>query len=376
MSSGNGGGKMDGEYGRGREIWPPTNMDRSVKLQDSFPQGQIPHPAMLAILEQQDLLQQQHQQQQQQVQTEEDDTISSKPTRTTITNRNTWLDRIPALLALALLGRIRPIADVGLVVTLSIYTAALSLAAQSCQNNSQQGDDSTIMSSNSSSSIGALCIPTVPSLPPQGHVPQLVQNPMRDLSYSFGYDLWWKLGIGLGFVLPCVSLAYYSIFLYSSSAAAASASVTQVLTSTLARPLFLLCCQALSELLCKDWFLPLPIRIWIPISYQIIRIPYLALGWIALWAARSSLLPLPPCTLSSLLSSSSSSSVMSVWIFLHWVRLLTGLNLVYTVINVFGFLIPVALMRYMRAHFFTVEASSVTVHKGLEESLGLPTTTT
>jgi hypothetical protein len=39
--------------------------------------------------------------------------------------------------------------------------------------------------------------------------------------------------------------------------------------------------------------------------------------------------------------------------------------------HLFGFLIPIGVMRYLRAHFFTVEAEEVKVHAGSEESVGL-----
>jgi hypothetical protein len=44
-------------------------------------------------------------------------------------------------------------------------------------------------------------------------------------------------------------------------------------------------------------------------------------------------------------------------------------NLVYWTINLFGFLLPIAVIRYMRAHFLAVEASQVTVHSGLDSLL-------
>ena len=46
-------------------------------------------------------------------------------------------------------------------------------------------------------------------------------------------------------------------------------------------------------------------------------------------------------------------------------------NAVYWATNLFAFLIPVASIRYMRAHFFGVEAEEVTTRIGMEESVGL-----
>lgn len=86
---------------------------------------------------------------------------------------------------------------------------------------------------------------------------------------------------------------------------------------------------------------PLPIRILVPISYNVVR-----LGYLWNWA--------------------------STTINLGWPgRALAISNLVYGAVNLFAFLIPVALVRYMRAHFFAVEASEVTTRIGMEDSVGL-----
>ena len=46
-------------------------------------------------------------------------------------------------------------------------------------------------------------------------------------------------------------------------------------------------------------------------------------------------------------------------------------NLIYWGLNLFAFLIPVGIVRYMRAYFFGVEASEVSTRIGMEDSLGL-----
>ena len=46
-------------------------------------------------------------------------------------------------------------------------------------------------------------------------------------------------------------------------------------------------------------------------------------------------------------------------------------NLLYWYANLFLFLIPVGVVRYLRAHFFCVEAVEVTVRKGGEGSVGI-----
>ena len=46
-------------------------------------------------------------------------------------------------------------------------------------------------------------------------------------------------------------------------------------------------------------------------------------------------------------------------------------NLLYWYANLLFFLIPVGVVRYLRAHFFCVEAVEVTVRRGGESSVGL-----
>lgn len=52
-------------------------------------------------------------------------------------------------------------------------------------------------------------------------------------------------------------------------------------------------------------------------------------------------------------------------------RLLALGNFLYWGANLFGFLIPIATMRYMRCHFFCVEAEEVIMRPGDEEKVGL-----
>ena len=52
-------------------------------------------------------------------------------------------------------------------------------------------------------------------------------------------------------------------------------------------------------------------------------------------------------------------------------RALGIINLIYWYANLLFFLIPVGVVRYLRAHYFCVEAEEVTVRKGGESSVGL-----
>lgn len=105
--------------------------------------------------------------------------------------------------------------------------------------------------------------------------------------------------------------------------------------------MFLLCLQALTEAVARTAFLPLPIRILIPVSYNSLR-----LSPLQEWAFSGSTVP-------------------------GSLRALGVANLLYWYANLFLFLIPVGVVRYLRAHFFCVEATEVTVRKGGEDSVGL-----
>lgn len=91
--------------------------------------------------------------------------------------------------------------------------------------------------------------------------------------------------------------------------------------------------------------LPLPIRILIPVAYNTLRIPSLH-AWAFFPTSTAFVLSKP-------------------------LRILGVANLLYWYANLFLFLIPVGVMRYLRAHFFAVEATEVTVRKGGDDSVGL-----
>lgn len=92
--------------------------------------------------------------------------------------------------------------------------------------------------------------------------------------------------------------------------------------------------------------LPLPIRVLIPVKYNILR-----LASLHDWAFYPTLL--------------AGELVLSTPL-----RVLGVANLLYWYTNLLLFL-PVAVLRYLRAHFYCVEAVEVTVRKGSECSVGL-----
>ena len=99
--------------------------------------------------------------------------------------------------------------------------------------------------------------------------------------------------------------------------------------------------------------LPLPISILVPVSYNALR-----LSPIRLWAFFS--------TGVGVVVENGNLSVISTPL-----RVLGIINLFYWYANLLFFLIPVGVVRYLRAHYFCVEAVEVTVRKGGESSVGL-----
>jgi hypothetical protein len=52
-------------------------------------------------------------------------------------------------------------------------------------------------------------------------------------------------------------------------------------------------------------------------------------------------------------------------------KLFAVFSFLYGTAHLFGFLIPIGVMRYLRAHFFHIEAREVSIQEGNNESIGL-----
>jgi hypothetical protein len=411
-------------YGRGAEIWPEPPRDDVVVLADSFPNSHIPFVAIASIGEA-DIMDSIHQQEQKggdrntvvefdQLDVDQEDMSGQskqqlQPRRRRSRKRDSlrrilrraaakeeldaessdynnddpvllgepslWpfplvvrlfgmvlrgirkLERTPALVVSSLLllqGWIRPL-DVAVVSTITTYIMILTMASQSYREDSY--------------------VPFLPATPPQGHVPTMVINPLgRDFATETGYyHNWLRLGAVIGCVIPTLwtitimlagmiptSMTVGSsrmASLFHNVASLADTSLSSSFSSPLracARHLFLLCCQIMTEATTKRRITttPLPIRILVPCLYNACRLSYL---W--LWVQ---------CTFqcqysagSAIMSSSTASLALAV------------LNMAYWSLNLFGFLIPIAAVRYMRTHFFCVEAEEVKTRRGLEETTGL-----
>lgn len=309
-------------YRRGAEIWPPPPSDEPVKLADSFPNDQVPPKAQEALqnigsLEEEEtkpvewrkLLPRAMARILRRAASAEEDEAFSEPD----SNAAPAMDKTPAVVALVLLfsGFVRPL-DILLVSFLTGYFGILQVAALVVR---QDG-----------------ITPVLPALPPQGHVPTLVSNPLGPgFTYSIPYDRWLKLGVVIGLLAPILFSGRYALDHQMAAA------------RVCARPIFILCCQALSEAVSRRVMTPLPLRILIPVAYNTVRLGYL---WNWTFCSPQVGLLLPG-------------------------RSLAALNLIYWTVNLFGFLVPVAVIRYMRAHFLCVECEQVTTRSGMEESIGL-----
>ena len=354
------------KYGRGSEIWPPTN-EEPVKLADSFPGGVIPSFAS-------DLLAGD-------IPLDGDDDVTPAPMTSTVDpstprrgrkrrlirgavgrvlrraatseqqsasgdrsarggDDTFWeapVERSPAIVALLLAvgGLVLP-TDVMTVAGLTAYLVVLGLASSSPREVEPPARSTSIaaeLDEQPSGGIGGSgsMIPMVPSLPPQGHVPSLVSNPLGvPLTNSAAYRTWLRLGAVVGLILPLTSVLWYGFFKKDLVAAALAA-----------RPSFLLCCQAVTEATSRRLLAPLPLRIFIPVAYNAVRLAPL---WN--WALAST--SLGPAG-----------------------RALAIANYAYWTINLFAFLLPIGVIRYMRAHFFCVEAAEVQLRQGQETSAGL-----
>ena len=254
------------KYGRGSEIWPPTN-EEPVELADSFPDGVV--PAFVADFiegatpmkmeastttssagggQGEMFVQKRRGRKRKMIRGAVGRVLRRAATseqRTATGDRSArggseafWdapVDRLPAVLAAALLilGGVRP-TDLLAVAGLSAYLVVLGLVASSPREiKAYQGP----WAYNNSAPIG-ISQATFPSLPPQGHVPSLVSNPLGvALTNSVAYRTWLRLGAVLGLLLPLGAVAWYRSGPEKDLVAAIAVS----------RPVFLLCCQAISE---------------------------------------------------------------------------------------------------------------------------------
>eukprot|EP00531_Pseudo-nitzschia_arenysensis_P015530 CAMPEP_0116154762 /NCGR_PEP_ID=MMETSP0329-20121206/21952_1 /TAXON_ID=697910 /ORGANISM="Pseudo-nitzschia arenysensis, Strain B593" /LENGTH=351 /DNA_ID=CAMNT_0003651761 /DNA_START=44 /DNA_END=1097 /DNA_ORIENTATION=+ len=293
-------------YGRGAEIWPESN-NEAVQLSDSFPKGIVPLAASAAMEESDKVADTTEKERRPRRYIRRILKRAARKEKSFSSNNDDddrVADKIPAIVALLLLvrGMARP-ADAALVASFTAYFTILNMTAESLRDS------------------GA---PILPAVPPQGHAPNILSNPLG-LEKSTLYARWLKLGVLVGLVglirVQAPTRGY---------AAGGEATLFAVLPNG-------------DGTTAKQNQVPLPLRVLIPVVYNASRLLYL---W--QWAFPSTALPLGRIG-----------------------RALGIINAVYWAINLFAFLIPIASVRYMRAHFFGVEAEEVKTRIGLEETLGI-----
>jgi len=318
-------------------MWPPGLEDDTVMdLRDSFPHGKVPPLTPVASKEQEEPLRWSNLLSKQsnrlpllrraaRSQEDEEQRLSEEVDGKTV----------PQLLMLAatLLVTVRHLQPVDylLVTAVTGYLVVLQkLAAQQRQRTTSASKSSNLL------------VPVLPALPPQGHVPVTNQTPLGyALTQSRDYRRWLRLGEVVGWWAPMLLMLVGTTQLASAT--------TTVPQSLVARPLFLLAAQAVTERrVTRRWTTPLPIRILVPVLYNWIR-----LGYLWKWATTSVVATTAITTSTTLLPFRSISQWLAV------------ANWAYTAVNLWGFLIPVATLRYLRAHFWGVEAARVVTRRGL-----------
>ena len=305
--------RMQSFYGRGDEIWPPTNVQGRVRLEDNFPGGKL--PLIEGLQDQQRAA-----------------VAASSPSKI-------WkpsFRRIPQLLRRAAdvsqrrNSRTEPsyvqmmstFSALGLILTFVGYTTVLDWLAFFIVS----GYLSVLVVWAQSTRNDNTLAPNIPALPPSGHVPRLYREPLLyRFSQSKTYERWLKLGKWLTLIIPVVLLG-------------ASRSSRVNMDPWCGRLLFMTCGQVLTENRSRHSFWPLPLRIYASVLYSILRLVYSIQ-----WALTS-----PPIETGSIF--------------------LAGATCLYLCIQTLVVL-PWAVLRYMRAHFFAVEAAEVQIRPGLESTI-------
>ena len=345
--------RLKGEkYGRGAEIYPVTN-EIDFKLTDSFANGVLP-PSVQVVIDEDNETKKKNIQKlngmmkmtnetngQAQSNTKDNTTVEeesltangSSTSTSKVTNAinsilrsaaesqteksplvdSTPFNKRPPFIALTLmtLGLITP-NHILSVLFLSGYLIGLGFVAASPKSMDNMN-------------------PIVWSVPPQGHVPNLLSNPLgSSISNNPAYINWLRFGVVFGYLGPILYVIQTIL------------DGQQHLSETIAANIFLLSCQITTEDLSRSKVVtPLPIRVLIPLMFNTLRMGTLY-DWILCWGDMSQ-----------------NGKGLAVVNFVYW-----GMNL-------FLFLIPVATMKYMRAYFYAVEAEEVAVRDGDEDSVGL-----
>ena len=206
-------------YGRGAEIWPECN-ENQVSLSDSFPGGIVPSQVAKSLTFGRDYVSDTNLEE---ISSNEPRTIRHVLSRITDTHSSNYdhVEKAHFLIMMFLLfnGLIGP-QDIIVAAGLGGYLSVLYFWARSPRSDGFS--------------------PIVPKLPPQGHVPDLVHNPLGlSFTCSSAYNTWLKIGTFIGVLTPMLVIFKSTIF---------NSQVSQIgKASWCARPLFFFCCQSLIE---------------------------------------------------------------------------------------------------------------------------------
>jgi len=220
-------------YGRGTEIWPECNED-PIQLIDSFPGGIIPSDALYSLKTAKELPKLEKSKEEKRSKSYLPQSIRRILERAAGSSQEQKsptvpIDKTPTIIALLLLfsGLIRPL-DVITATTISGYLFLLNVWARSPREDGET--------------------PILPSLPPQGHVPDLILNPLGiSFTNSKAYDSWLKAGAMISLFAPLVIIARHRFLMPPPTA------LNIIEARACARPLFLLCCQALVEVISRHF---------------------------------------------------------------------------------------------------------------------------
>jgi len=213
-------------YGKGADIWPENN-EGAILISSSFPNGIISDNT---IQNEDDSVSQQ------QIPDSDDsdgpDTGIKRILRRAAASKKRKLrnksdlisssDKLPIIIGSSLVcrGLIRPM-DVALIACWTTYFIILNMTAKSARN-----------------STGT---PIMPALPPQEHVPFLISNPLGTLlARSVSYRRWLNAGAIVALFFP---IALVMVYIVHGNIDAAR---------VVARPLFVLCCQIITETVSKQ----------------------------------------------------------------------------------------------------------------------------
>lgn len=286
-------------YGRGSEIWPPTNIEFPVRLEDSFPEGQVPSIAL-------------------QVQ-DGGDFVDPADVTATLRRGLRWISFIVLTTTLVFKGAIGPL-DIASLLLWAFYNYVLIKLAES--------DDG------------------LASLPPSGHVPHMIRNPLQTRSPTQQQERQINLEAWCCFLLPV------GLLLLGGGATIDATLTEQWWRVALGRPLlWWMAIQVADDVLESRNTLevvppiPLPIQYWIRLSSRLCRWGLLTIAVIVTqWPVL-------------VMNTGGDSMSLSSYVY----GLLPVMQWIMASSQVFLYWIPVAGIQYMRAYWAAAEAETLTI---------------